>query len=633
MYENALSKGTVLQGGKYPYRIEEVLGQGSYGITYKVSAEVSFGNITNKIYFAVKENFTKKYCSRKADGITMKFPAEFASDVERDLEDFLTEGKRLNQICKSSKHIVKVNETWQENDTAYYAMEFIDGGSLSDYVISKGRLSEKEALKIFMPILEAVYSVHQYQLLHLDIKPENIMLERQNDGQFTPILIDFGITLHFDQSGSITKTSKDHSIGCSDGYAPIEQYSGINQFAPEVDVYALGAVLYYMLVGRDPMRSIDCNAKKIDANLPAETSNQVRVAILHAMNCLRDERTQSVNDFIAELEAKEVTKKEPPVKDELPSGAIVKGGYVDYQIVQVKSNGDCYIEYSAVRYTGEQHGGNATQKATYTIYEYFVKGIHQRLKDSKVEPIYPNPEAQKAFLMLAEQKTGLELGNNSHVADNSHNHEVFKTNGTYYIVVKDGSKIEKLEPPEPSRPEPTPIPDSNIWKKIGLTVIGVFVVLLIYYGSKTEPVSDPSPADTDTVVINPDTPKTVPAVSPDSPKNEPTKGEEPATPQKEVKQEPVKQQETVVQPKETNEQKYNRALKDGDWTTMRKLANEGYTAASGALAKHYVTSTATSENHKQAYYWAQRASGADKKYVMDILEKYGFLVNGKPVVE
>ena len=107
----------------------------------------------------------------------------------------------------------------------------------------------------------------------------------------------------------------------------------------------------------------------------------------------------------------------------MPSGTIVKGGYVDYQIVKVKLNGDCYIEYNAVRYTGEQYGGNATQKATYTIYEYFVKGIHQRLKDSKVEQIYPNPEARKAFLKLAEQKTGLKLGTNNHVADNSHNHE------------------------------------------------------------------------------------------------------------------------------------------------------------------------------------------------------------------
>ena len=625
MYEYAIAKGTILQGGKFPYRIEEVLGQGSYGITYKVSAEVSFGNITNKIFFAVKENFTKRYCSRKADGVTMRFPAEFADDVERDLEDFLTEGKRLNKICKSSKHIVKVNETWRENDTAYYAMEFIDGGSLSDYVISKGRLAEKEALKIFMPIMEAVRSVHQYRLLHLDIKPENIMLERQNDGGLIPILIDFGITLHFDQSGSITKTSKDHSIGCSDGYAPIEQYSGINQFVPEVDVYALGAVLYYMLVGRDPMRSIDCNAKKIDTNLPAETSSQVRAAILHAMNSLRDERTQNVKDFISELETKEVIKKEPPVKDELPSGTIVKGGYVDYQIVHVKSIGDCYIEYGAVRYTGEQYGGNATQKATYTIYEYFVKGIHQRLKDTKVEQIYPNPEARKAFLKLAEQKTELKLGRNSHVADNSHNLEVFKANGTYYIVVKDGSRIERPEPPHPEPPVPDPVPVSNKWMKIGLAVIGAFIAFVVWMnsGSTQESVSEPIPADTIPVVIIDSLKENSPSPTP-----EPTPQEE-----KEVKPSPVKQPESVVQPKETDEQIYNRALQNGDWTTMRKLANKGYTAACGALAKHYVTSEATSENHKQAYNWALRASAADKKYVMDILEKYGFLVNGKPVVE
>ena len=302
MYEYALSKGTVLQGGKYPYRIEDVLGQGNYGITYKVSAEVSIGNITNKIYFAVKENFTKKYCSRKADGVTMRFPAEFASDVERDLEDFLTEGKRLNEICKSSKHIVKVNETWQENETAYYAMEFIDGGSLSDYVISKGRLSEKEALKIFMPILEAVNSVHQYRLLHLDIKPENIMLERQNGGELTPILIDFGITLHFDQSGTITKTSKDHSIGCSDGFAPMEQYTTIDSFAPTLDVYALGATLYYLLKGKNPPKAFDIESTAaIRESLPSSVSEKTKNAIVGAMEKSKFERTQSVGLFLSAL--------------------------------------------------------------------------------------------------------------------------------------------------------------------------------------------------------------------------------------------------------------------------------------------------------------------------------------------
>lgn len=110
-YPMALPVGAVLNGGQYSYRIEEVLGQGSYGITYRVSAQVQIGNITKEVSFAVKENFTKKYCSRKADGVTMNYPDVFTEDVERDLQDFLSEGKRLREICKGSKNIVKVNET------------------------------------------------------------------------------------------------------------------------------------------------------------------------------------------------------------------------------------------------------------------------------------------------------------------------------------------------------------------------------------------------------------------------------------------------------------------------------------------------------------------------------------------
>ena len=256
-YPMALPIGTTLKGGQYPYRIEEVLGQGSYGHTYRVSAQVPIGNITKEVSFAVKENFTKKYCSRKADGVTMKYPTEFADDVERDLQDFMSEGNKLREICKESKNIVKVNETWRENGTAYYAMEYIDGGNLCNYVKDNGCLSEKEAIDILLPVIDAVGVIHQHHLLHLDIKPENIMLEKRKNGGFEPILIDFGITLHFDNSGTITQTSKDHSIGCSDGYAPIEQYGGVNHFAPEVDVYALGATLYYMLVGEDPKRASD----------------------------------------------------------------------------------------------------------------------------------------------------------------------------------------------------------------------------------------------------------------------------------------------------------------------------------------------------------------------------------------
>lgn len=303
-FPNALPVGAVLNGGQYSYRIEEILGQGSYGITYRVSAQVQIGNITKEVSFAVKENFTKKYCSRKADGVTMNYPDVFTEDVERDLQDFLSEGKKLREICKESKNIVKVNETWRENGTAYYAMEYIDGSNLCDYVKDKGHLSEKEAIDILNPVIDAVGIIHQHRLLHLDIKPENIMLEKRKGGGFEPILIDFGITLHFNQNGVITNTSKDHSIGCSDGYAPSEQYGGIYHFAPTADIYALGATLYYMLVGKDPRKAFEINSRQIENALPESLGKQTREAIIHAMNNLAEDRIQTTKDFKNELMAK-----------------------------------------------------------------------------------------------------------------------------------------------------------------------------------------------------------------------------------------------------------------------------------------------------------------------------------------
>lgn len=300
-YPNALPIGTILKCGTCSYTIEEVLGQGSYGITYKVSTKTDMGNIPVKLVFAVKENFTQKFCSRKENGITMSYPNELSEEINRDLGEFYSEGQKLNKICKKSENIVKVNETWKENGTAYYAMEFIDGENLDDYVKGKGRLSEEEALEIFLPILEAVRIVHENHILHLDIKPENIMLEKQKEGNLKPILIDFGISLRFNERGEMSKSSKDHSTGLSEGYAPIEQYSGISHFAPEVDVYALGATLYYMLSGKRPKKAADVKIEQIKSGLPDDISDDTKKAILHAMNKIPDERTPTAIAFKNEL--------------------------------------------------------------------------------------------------------------------------------------------------------------------------------------------------------------------------------------------------------------------------------------------------------------------------------------------
>ena len=478
VYEYALAKGTVILGGimpssdgeRYQYRVDEVLGQGGFGITYKVSSRVKMGNIwlKERQTFAMKEHFVKGHCYRGADGVNMEYSKASASDVEDSLKDFLREGKRLSEICKGCPNIVDVNEVISANNTAYYIMEYIEGGDLRNY---KG-IDEKKAVDIICEVAKAVEHIHNQHILHLDIKPENIVVGKNQDGKEIPVLIDFGVSRHFTNSGSLTTTHKDAMA--SKGFAPQEQFAGISKFSPEVDVYALAATLFYLIVGREPKSAFERKPNDVELALPSSVSDRTRTALVHALKVQAFERTKTIKEFVSELKTGKTnqTVEAEVLKDELGSGTIIRGGYVDYQIIGQKSKGDCYIEYKATRYTGGQSLSNATMKANYTIYEYYVKGIHQRLKESKVGQKYPNDEALKAFLKLSREKTGLDLGNNSHIADTSHNHEVFKANGTYYFVVKDGSRIGKTEDQETPRPKPKPK-----WKRIALAVVGVFIVL------------------------------------------------------------------------------------------------------------------------------------------------------------
>ena len=378
----SLPVGTILRNGQYQYRIGEVLGQGNYGITYKASAMVKIGNISKPMTFAIKENFAKQYCSRKADGVTMSYSSVHAEEAKRDLKDFVAEGKTLAQICNGHKNIVNVNETFEENNTAYYVMEFIEGGNLCDLVKSKVRLTENEAIQIFVPIVDAVSHIHKNRRLHLDIKPENIMLKK--DG--TPILIDFGITLHFNANGGLTGTSKDRSGGLSEGYAPMEQYSGVTTFAPEIDVYALGATLYYMLVGKDPAKASDISTKKIEAALPLDISEITRSALLHAMRKLAEDRTPSADEFLIELRKLGVKPErvKPKNNSVLPIGYVVGLGSEKYSIVELISRSENVITYKAIG-TDVQHRNNI-----YILYELFLEGDYSRNSDMSVN----NPDGE-----------------------------------------------------------------------------------------------------------------------------------------------------------------------------------------------------------------------------------------------
>ncbi len=141
--------------------LSPVLGQGGSGITYLASSIVETGNISHKVYFAIKEYFEKGVCYRDVDNLTMKFSPAAKEDVEEGLKDFITEATRLNKICVNNKNIVNVNEVFETNDTAYYVMEYLDGGNLRDKIKENGgAFSVDEALSYFLPISNAVSYIH-----------------------------------------------------------------------------------------------------------------------------------------------------------------------------------------------------------------------------------------------------------------------------------------------------------------------------------------------------------------------------------------------------------------------------------------------------------------------------------------
>ena len=301
-WDDVLPVGSVLRSGKREYRVEAVLGKGGFGITYKVSAMEQVGRIPVRVEFAMKEFFMDG-CLRDASGKVST--AATKGEAADGLKDFISEARRLNSLCGQCRNIVPVDEVFEANGTACYVMEFLDGGSLADYVKKQGALSVGAAKKILKPVADAVAFLHSNRITHLDIKPGNIMFRSNGE----PVLIDFGLAKHYDRRGNATTTVR--TLAYSAGFSPAEQYVGLKQFSPQSDVYALAATFVNMLTGKTPPEAIDLEFSLNDWSvcLPEE----VRPAVVHAMAYSRKDRTLSVRDFVKELYGNEPSVVEKPV--------------------------------------------------------------------------------------------------------------------------------------------------------------------------------------------------------------------------------------------------------------------------------------------------------------------------------
>ena len=284
-----LKTGTILHG---TYRIDGYLSSGGFGNTYVVTHI----NLNRKR--ALKEFFMKDVSERENNQSSVRVSnAGKQQEFNEQREKFKKEAQRLCDL--NNKHIVRVYGLFDDNETSYYVMDFIDGENLKDRLKREGKpMSEADVLNVLKQLLDALQEVHKQGLWHMDLKPANIMMDKSGVVK----LIDFGASKQFDLSkGGAISTS---AVSYTKGYAPIEQIGmSYDKFGPWTDFYALGATLYNLLSNHMPPLASDIDEdttpdKHIALPYPNGVSRQMRGLIQWMMRTNRKERPQSVNDII-----------------------------------------------------------------------------------------------------------------------------------------------------------------------------------------------------------------------------------------------------------------------------------------------------------------------------------------------
>ncbi|MGM9869954.1 MAG: protein kinase [Sodaliphilus sp.] len=322
----ALQPGTTLQSGKY--RILSTLGQGGFGITYLAENTMLEGKV------AVKEFFFKEYCDRNEATRHVTIPTSGNREmVQRFKQKFVKEARTIFKL--NHPNIVRILDVFEENSTAYYVMDYIEGESLSDMVKRRGSIPEAEALAYVRDAAQALNYIHSKNINHLDVKPGNL-IKRRDDGKV--VLIDFGVAKQYDAATSEGTTTTPVCI--SAGYSPMEQYlkKGVQSFSPQSDVYALAATLYKLLTGVTPPEAmaVQDEGLPVDELLQKRVSNPVRLAIAMAMKS-KSERTQSIFLFLNSLAA---TDDEPTEPKPAPKPAPKKPAPAPIHIVQSADDAD-----------------------------------------------------------------------------------------------------------------------------------------------------------------------------------------------------------------------------------------------------------------------------------------------------
>jgi serine/threonine protein kinase len=278
----AWAVGETLQGGRY--RIEAVLGEGGFGITYRAWDSVRAEQVVIKV---LSDSLRKD------------------PDYPRFQQNFMNEALQLAR-CRHP-HVVKVEEVIWERDCWGIVMEYVRGQTLHQLLQQKGPLPLPEALRLTREVGSALMCLHEQGILHRDVKPANILV-REGSGQ--AVLIDFGLARTYRQ-GLIQR----HTSYGTDGYAPLEQYDSLRRRGAFTDVYALAATLYTMLTGMVPLCApVRATGRQLDPprRLNPSIPEDVEAAILKGMALHPEDRPQTVAEWLALLPAESALQEKQP---------------------------------------------------------------------------------------------------------------------------------------------------------------------------------------------------------------------------------------------------------------------------------------------------------------------------------
>lgn len=268
------------------YVIQEVLGQGGFGITY-LGIDKLYGN---KV--AIKEYYPQKIAMRKAqyEDVVTVTSIEEKNNYDKGKKRFLDEAQVMARFNKN-EGIVKILDFFEANNTAYIVMEYLEGITLKQYLGKYGVIQFRNLIEMMLPLLEALIEIHSQGLIHRDISPDNIMVQHNSKLK----LMDFGAARDYTESGN-----KSLTVILKPGYAPPEQYQTHGVQGPWTDIYALCATIYKCLTGITPpdaiARVMDDKFKEPD-QLDGKLSPDIKKILWKGMNIFPEERYQDIGEF------------------------------------------------------------------------------------------------------------------------------------------------------------------------------------------------------------------------------------------------------------------------------------------------------------------------------------------------